>query len=214
MRFSSSSGPLLSLVTSTSEISHQPVHTYTTYIWQRGRQNRKTGNGRKIQHLHEEREEKKKINPQTVLHWGVQCENRKKTPQHKSTYTIDTTLQQGETYPALASSHPVRCHLFRRRSQTRLTKPGGTKPEALGRGRGVMSVIGEGTRSPTAALFPGLLSSMTLAEAGWCGGARKDKIDLFCLWGEQLHTFTAILSVHSGLRKKQFSLAKPWASSW
>ncbi len=81
-----------------------------------------------------------------MLHWGVQCENRKKTPQHKSTYTIDTTLQQGETYPALASSHPVRCHLFRRRSQTRLTKPGGTKPEALGRGRGVMSVIGEGTR--------------------------------------------------------------------
>ncbi len=70
----------------------------------------------------------------------------KKTPQHKSTYTIDTTLQQGETYPALASSHPVRCNLFRRRSQTRLTKPGGTKLEALGRGRGVMSVIGEGTR--------------------------------------------------------------------
>ncbi len=28
----SSSSPLLSLVTSTSEISHQPVHTYTTYI--------------------------------------------------------------------------------------------------------------------------------------------------------------------------------------
>ncbi len=31
--FGSSSSPLLSLVTSTSEISHQPVHTYTTYIW-------------------------------------------------------------------------------------------------------------------------------------------------------------------------------------
>ncbi len=29
---SSSSSPLLSIVTSTSEISHQPVHTYTTYI--------------------------------------------------------------------------------------------------------------------------------------------------------------------------------------
>ncbi len=58
---SSSSSPLLSLVTSTSEISHQPVHTYTTYIWQRGRQNRKTGNVRKIQHLLEEREEEKKI---------------------------------------------------------------------------------------------------------------------------------------------------------
>ncbi len=59
---------------------------------------------------------------------------------------------------------------------------------------------------------PGLLSSMALAEAGWYGGARKDKIELLCLWGEQLHIFTAILSVHfvhSGLRKHQFSLAKP-----
>ncbi len=28
--------PLLSLVTSTSEISHQPVHTYTTYIYDKG----------------------------------------------------------------------------------------------------------------------------------------------------------------------------------
>ncbi len=33
---SSSSSPLLSLVTSTSEISHQPVHTYTTYIYDKG----------------------------------------------------------------------------------------------------------------------------------------------------------------------------------
>ncbi len=28
--------PLLSLVTSTSKISHQPVHTYTTYIYDKG----------------------------------------------------------------------------------------------------------------------------------------------------------------------------------
>ncbi len=33
---SSSSSPLLSLVTSTSEISHQPVHTYTTSIYDKG----------------------------------------------------------------------------------------------------------------------------------------------------------------------------------
>ncbi len=73
-----------------------------------------------------------------------------------------------------------------------------------------MSVIGEGAREvPLQRSSQGSLSSMTLAEAGWCGGARKDKIDLFCLWGEQLHTFAAILSVHSGLRKHQFSLAKP-----
>ncbi len=94
------------------------------------------------------------FNPQTMLHWGVQCENRKKTPQHKSTYTINTTLQQGETYPALASSHPVRRHLLRRWSQTRLTKRGGTKPEALGRGRGIMSVIWEGARESHCSALP------------------------------------------------------------
>ncbi len=96
----------------------------------------------------------KKFNPQIMLHWGVQCENRKKTPQHKSTYTINTTLQHGETYPALASSHPVRRHSLRRWSQTRLTKPGGTKPEALGRGRGIMSVIGEGARESHCSALP------------------------------------------------------------
>ncbi len=114
---SSSSSPLLSLVTSTSEISHQPVHTYTTYIWQRGRQNRKTGNVRKIQHLHEEREEEKKINPQTMLHWGVQCENRKKKTQHKSTYTINTWLATGGHIQLWQAAVRSSRHLLRRRSQ-------------------------------------------------------------------------------------------------
>ncbi len=128
----------------------------------------------------------------SIEEYSVRTE--KKTPQHKSTYTINTTLQQGETYPALASSHPVRRHLLRRWSQTRLTKPGGTKPEALGRGRGIMSVIGEGARE------------------SHCSALPREEIELLCLWGEELHTFTAILSVHfvhSGLRKHQFSLAKP-----
>ncbi len=44
-------------------------------------------------------------------------------------------------------------------------------------------------------LFPGLLSSMAEPGAG-TGEPEKDKIELLCLWGEQLHTFTAILSVH------------------
>ncbi len=133
----------------------------------------------------------------------------KKTPQHKSTYTINTTLQQGETYPALASSHPVRRHLLRRWSQTRLTKPGRTKPEALGRGREIMSVIGEGARESHCSALPRVVIQHGLGRGRcWYGGARKDKIELLCLWGEQLHTFTAILSVHfvhSGLRKHQFS---------
>ncbi len=131
---SSSSTPLLSLVTSTSEISHQPVHTYTTYIWQRGRQNRKTGNGRKIQHLHEKREEEKKCNPQTMLHWGVQCENRKKTPQHKSTYTINTWLATGGHIQLWQAAVRSSSHLLRRRSQTCSTGGGTKRSEAVDRG--------------------------------------------------------------------------------
>ncbi len=71
---------------------------------------------------------------------------------------------------------------------------------------------GGSKRVPLQRSSQGSLSSMALAEVGLYGGARKDKIELLCLWGEQLHTFTAILSVHfvhSGLRKHKFSLAKP-----
>ncbi len=131
---SSSSSPLLSLVTSTSEISHQPVHSYTTYIWQWGRQNRKTGNVRKIQHLHEEREEEKFFNPQTMLHWGVQCENRKKTPQHKSTYTINTWLATGGHIQLWQAAVRSSSHLLRRRSQTCSTGGGTKRSEAVDRG--------------------------------------------------------------------------------
>ncbi len=131
---SSSSSPLLSLVTSTSEISHQPVHTYTTYIWQWGRQNRKTGNVRKIQHLHEEREEENIFNPQTMLHLGVQSENRKKTPQHKSTYTINTWLATGGHIQLWQAAVRSSSHLLRRRSQTCSTGGGTKRSEAVDRG--------------------------------------------------------------------------------
>ncbi len=118
----------------------------------------------------------------------------KKTPQHKSTYTINTTLQQGETYPALASSRPVRRHLLQSGSQIRLTKPGGTKPEALGRGRGIMSVIGEVARESHCSALPRVVIQHGLGRARCrTGEPEKDKIELLCLWGEQLHTFTAIL---------------------
>ncbi len=115
------------------------------------------------------------------------------------------TLQQGKTYPALASSHPVRCHLLRRRSQTCSTawRYKAVKGSWSGKGGNVCN-RGGSKRVPLQRYSQGSLSSMALAEAGWYGGARKDKIELLCLWGEQLHTFTAILSVHfvhSGLRK-------------
>ncbi len=144
---------------------------------------------------------KKNVYPRlcSIGEYSVRTE-KKNTSAQKHIYHNHMTLQQGETYPALTSSHPVRCHLFRLPvadplDQAWRNKAGGTWS---GEGSNVCN-RGGSKRSPTAALFPGLLSSMALAEAGWCGGARKDKIDLFCLWGEQLHTFTAILSVHSGL---------------
>ncbi len=73
-----------------------------------------------------------------------------------------------------------------------------------------MSVIGEGTREARCSALPRVVNQQ-LPWPRECryGGARKDKIELLCLWGEQLHTFTAVLSVHSGPRKHQFSLAKP-----
>ncbi len=104
----------------------------------------------------------------------------KKTPQHKSTYTINTTLQQGETYPALASSHPVKRHLLRRWSQTRLTKPGGTKPEALGRGRGIMSVIGEGARESHCSALPRVVIQHGLGRGWLVRAGEPEKIRLIC----------------------------------
>ncbi len=62
---------------------------------------------------------------------------------------------------------------IRRWSQTRLTKPGGTKPEALGRGRGIMSVIGEVARESHCSALPRVVIQHGLGRAR-CryGGAR------------------------------------------
>ncbi len=83
------------------------------------------------------------FNPQTMLHLEYSLRTEKKTPQHKSTYTINTWLATGGTYPALASSHPVQCHLFRRRSTDLLALVAvQSVTEAVEWGRGVMSVVG------------------------------------------------------------------------
>ncbi len=138
---SSSSSPLLSLVQVPAKLAiNLSIHTQHTYDNGVDR----TGDRvfRKIQLLHEEREEEKKMfNPQTMLHLEYSLRTEKKTPQHKSTYTINTWLATGGTYPALASSHPVQCHLFRRRSQTCSTG-GGKKRYGKKRYRG--SWMGEG----------------------------------------------------------------------
>ncbi len=84
------------------------------------------------------------------------------------------TLQQGETYPALASSHPVRCHLLRRRSQTCSTawRYKAVRGSWSGKGSNVCN-RGGSKRVPLQCSSQGSLSSMALAEAGWYGGARK-----------------------------------------
>ncbi len=78
-----SSSPLLSLVTSTSEISHQPVHTYTTYIYDKGVD--RTGR----QGIEEKYSitwgEEKKNNPQTML-LGEYSVRTGKTPQQQKAH--------------------------------------------------------------------------------------------------------------------------------
>ncbi len=135
---------------------------------------------RKIQLLHEEREEEKKINPQTMLHLEYSLRTEKKTPQHKSTYTINTGLATGETYPALASSHPVQCHLFRRRSQTCST--GGGKKRYRGSWMGEGSNVCSRGREEGRKRVPlhrslRVVIQTALAKAP-VRGARKDKIKL------------------------------------
>ncbi len=87
---SSSSSPLLSLVQVPAKLAiNLSIHTQHTYDNGVDR----TGDRvfRKYSFLHEEREEEKKIfNPQTMLHLEYSLRTEKKTPQHKSTYTINT----------------------------------------------------------------------------------------------------------------------------
>ncbi len=48
-----------------------------------------------------------------------------------------------------------------------------------------MSVIGEGASESHCSALPRVVIQHDLGRGQcWYGGARKDKIDLFCLWGE------------------------------
>ncbi len=96
-----------------------------------------------------------------------------KTPQHKSTYTIDTRLCNRGSSPAPASSHPVPQPLFRRWSQTRLSGWRFKATEARDRGWGGECIYicvcvyvcnqqvsvewGRRQERLTAVLFPGLI---------------------------------------------------------
>ncbi len=114
-----------------------------------------------------------------------------KTPQHKSTYTINTRLCHRGSNPAPASSHPVLQPLFRRWSQTRLSGWRFKATEARDRGWGgecislcVCVIVcnqclykGGGTQERlTAVLFPGEIFHQRPWPRLLLRGAKKDKI--------------------------------------
>ncbi len=114
---SSSSSPLLSLVQVPAKLAiNLSIHTQHTYDNGVDR----TGDRvfRKYSFLHEEREEEKKFfNPQTMLHLEYSLRTEKKTPQHKSTYTINTWhCNRGKHIQLWQAA--IRSSAMRRRSQT------------------------------------------------------------------------------------------------
>ncbi len=164
--------------------------------------------------MRRERRKKKIFNPQTMLHLEYSLRTEKKTPQHKSTYTINTWLATWGTYPALASSHPVQCHLFRRRSQTCSTG-GGTKRfyrgSWMGEGSNVRS-RGRGGKDFHSIALTGWLSRRPWPRRRY---GEPEKIRLSCCdFGANSCKAQLILFVHSDLWNHQVSLPKLWVSSW
>ncbi len=158
---------------------------------------------------------KKKLTPRLCSIWEYSVRTEKNTSAQKH-ITINTWLcnrgKHIQLWQAAIRSGAICCGTGHRPARQRGVQNG---QRQFDRGRGVMSVIGEGTREvPLQRSSQGSYPAWPCPRECRYGGARKDKIELLCLWGEQLHTFTAVLSVHSGPRKHQFSLAKPWASSW
>ncbi len=185
---SSSSSPLLSLVQVPAKLAiNLSIHTQHTYDNGVDR----TGDRvfRKIQLLHEEREEEKKINHQTMLHLEYSLRTEKKTPQHKSTYTINTWhCNRGNI--SSSGKQPSGPVPFISAPVNRPARPsGGAKrfTEAVEWGRGVMSVVGEGRKRFPLHRSLRVVIQTALAKAP-VRGARKDKIKLLWLWGEQLQT--------------------------
>ncbi len=116
-----------------------------------------------------------------MLHLGSTVwEQKKNTSAQKHIYHKHITLQQGETYPALASSHPVQQPFISAPVTDLLGQPGGTKrPEAVGQGRWIMSVIGEGARESHCSALPRVVIQHGLGR-GRCRYGEPEKIRLIC----------------------------------
>ncbi len=118
---------------------------------------------------------------------------KKTTSAQKHIYHKHMTCNRGKHIQLWQAAVRSSSHLLRRRSQTCSTGGGTKRSKAVDRGRGVVSVMGEGSkRVYTASLSQGSLSSMTLAKASRYGEPEKIRLNFCCVfWGEQLHTFTA-----------------------
>ncbi len=182
MKHNCSSNPLLSL-SHKYQWNKPSTCPYITYIYDKGVD--RTGRQGIEENYSITRGKWKKNKKKTdYAPWGVQCENRKKTPQQKH-INHRHTLQQGKwssssrqpSGPAaiLGAGHRPACQAGGFQSD------GG---EGWGEGKW-MSVIREGARESHCSTLPRVVIQHDLGR-GRClyGGARKDTIDLFCLWGE------------------------------
>ncbi len=89
-----------------------------------------------------------------MLHWGVQCENRKNTSAQKHIYHKHMTLQQGDI--SSSGKQPSGPVPFVAAPVTDLLDSVAvlSGQRQFDRGRGVMSVIGEGTRASHCSALP------------------------------------------------------------
>ncbi len=165
--------------------------------------------------MRRERRKKKFLTPRLCSIWSTVWEQKKKTPQHKSTYTIKhMTLQHGEHIQlwqaAIRSSAivaPVSDLLALVAVQSIF------RGSWMGEGSNVCNG-GKGARESS------LHRSLRVVKPDGLGqgagtGSQKDKIKLLWLLGRTAAKFPQlILFVHSDLWNHQISLPKQRVSSW
>ncbi len=163
--------------------------------------------------MRRERRRKFFFNPQTMLHLEYSLRTEKKTPQHKSTYTINTWhCNRGNiSSSGKQPSGPVPCG-----AGLRPARPSGGTKHFRGSWMGEGSNVCNGGReqeSPHCIALSGWWNQTALAKALVRG--QKDKIKLLWLLGRTAAKFPQlILFVHSDLWNHQISLPKQRVSSW
>ncbi len=144
--------------------------------------------------MRRERRKKNFFNPQTMLHLEYSLRTEKKTPQHKSTYTINTWhCNRGNI--SSSGKQPSRPVPFAAPVSDLLALVAVQSiSEAVEWGRGVMSVVGGGGEK---------IHTPSLSQGGYPdglgqgAGTGSQKIRLSCcdFWGEQLQNFHSSFSL-------------------